>query len=96
MTAQNAANVATGLTPAEFHNLVVSMFKSLKGIPYEIYREGGANNTTIVALTPPGAPDSTFDPYWSPDRLKAEIKRRCKVIVRPLQEINLEGCRRGL
>ena len=77
MTAQNPANVPTSLTPAEFHNLVVSMFQSLQGIPYEICRAGGVNNTTIIALKPPGASESTFHPYWCPDRLKGEIKRRC-------------------
>ena len=38
---------------------------------------GQEEDTTIIALKPPGAPDSTFHPYWCPDRLKGEIKRRC-------------------
>ena len=87
MTADNPAEMEGYLLPSEFHSLVLSLYPPLVNCEYEICRASGANHTAVVPLDIPEGSSSGM--YWCPDRLKPIIKRRTKIIVRPLTAIDI-------
>lgn len=95
MSSDIPAEIPSCLTPEEFHALVISMFPAVQGIPYEVCKAGGPNHTAVIPLELPPeyvpSTDEEFRPYWSPERLKEYIKRRSKVIIRPLHQINVDN-----
>ena len=90
MTADTPAEMPGHLLPSEFHSLVLSLYPAVVSCGYEICRSGGANHTAVIPLeVPEGTSSTSSNSFWCPDRLKTEIKRRAKIIVRPLTAIDL-------
>ena len=92
MTADVPAEIPGYILPSEFHSLVLSMYPVVISCGYELCRAGGANHTAVIRLeVPDGTTSGSRSPdlYWCPDRLKSIIKRRTKIIVRPMAAINI-------
>ena len=88
MTADEPAEMPGHMLPSEFEALVLSLYPSIAncGCGFEICRSGGPNHTSVIPLP---IPSGASQPYWCPDRLKSIIKRRTKIVVRPLQQIDI-------